>query len=94
MSTLSIPSGSYRSPASLALTTRLQRAVFRTLHAVGAIAVAAVDGIGRRLAAGEATEPTNAHELLAYAGRIEKTQPSYAADLRAAALHHLRQTEQ
>jgi hypothetical protein len=93
MSTLSLPSGSYRSPASVALTTRLQRAVFRTLHAVGSVAVAAVNGLERRFTLPEAAEPTNAQELLEYAGRFERTQPSYAADLRAAALQHMRQTQ-
>ena len=32
-------------------------------------------------------EPRNAEELIEWAGRYEATQPSYAADLRAAALH-------
>jgi hypothetical protein len=88
MSTLSIPSGSYRSPASLALTTRLRRAVFHLFHAVGSAGVAVWSGIGRSLELREA-EPTNAEELLEYAGRFEKTQPSYAADLRAAALRYM-----
>lgn len=90
MSTLSLPSGSYRSPASVALTTRLQRAVFRVLHGLGSVVMAAASGLERRFAVSAAHEPTNAQELLEYAGRFEKTQPSYAADLRAAALHHLR----
>lgn len=88
MSTLSLPSGSYRSPASVALTTRLQRAVFRTLHAVGSAGLAVWSGIARSLEPRE-FEPSSPEELLAYAGRIEKTQPSYAADLRAAALRDL-----
>ena len=33
------------------------------------------------------SEPRNAEELIEWAGRYEATQPSYAADLRAAALH-------
>jgi len=93
MSTLSLPSGSYRTPAPFALTTRLKRVIFRSLHAVGSVALSAAHGLERRLAAPDAVEPTNAQELLEYAGRFEKTQPSYAADLRAAALHHMRETQ-
>ena len=37
----------------------------------------------------EAREPTNAVELLEWADQYEATQPSYAADLRAAARRHL-----
>ena len=88
MSTLSIPSGSYRSPASRAFTTRLQRPVFHSLHAAGSAGVAVWSGIVRSLELQE-VEPTTPEELLAYAGRFETTQPSYAADLRAAALRHM-----
>lgn len=41
------------------------------------------------LAPAEAREPQTAEELLAWAQQFERTQPSYAADLRAAALRHL-----
>lgn len=41
------------------------------------------------LAAPTQREPRNAEELLEWAAQYEATQPSYAADLRAAALRHL-----
>lgn len=59
-------------------------------------AVAAVSALGRRLwkeLNGEMTpvsyEPRNAEELLEWAYAHERTQPSLAADLRAAALRHM-----
>ncbi|MEY4751433.1 MAG: hypothetical protein RIQ60_3647 [Pseudomonadota bacterium] len=36
------------------------------------------------------SQPRTAQELLAWAEQYEATQPSYAADLRSAALNHLR----
>jgi hypothetical protein len=88
MSTLSLPSGSYRSPAATAFNIRLQRTAVRFLQGVGAAGVTLWNRITEEPGAYPA-EPTNAQELLEHAFRLEATQPSYAADLRAVALRHM-----
>lgn len=42
---------------------------------------------------GAATEPRSADEVLAWARRIEKSEPGFAADLRAAALRSMGQAD-
>lgn len=78
MSTLSLPSGSYR---SFSFSQRLLKvwlpAAQRQLEAAWAA-----------FQAPPVREPRTVSELLDYAQTYESSQPSFAADLRAAALHH------
>lgn len=85
MSTLSLPSGSYRSSSNAALTHRLQRFAFRFLHRVGSAGVAAWEALMQGPAP-FGREPGNAAELRAYADLFESSQPGFAADLRAVAM--------
>ncbi|MFM2069110.1 MAG: hypothetical protein RLZZ584_4019 [Pseudomonadota bacterium] len=78
MSTLSLPSGVYRSSS---FTQRLLKVWLPAAQRQVEAAWAAFSTPPQR-------EPGNVAELLAFAQTYESTQPSYAADLRAAALHH------
>jgi hypothetical protein len=78
MSTLSLPSGAYRSSS---FTQRLFKVWLPAAQRQVEAAWLAFSTPPNR-------EPSNVAELLAYAQTFESTQPSYAADLRAAALHH------
>jgi hypothetical protein len=53
------------------------------------ILAASVQSVASLFQPADRSQPRNAQELLAWAEQYEATQPSYAADLRAAALHHL-----
>jgi hypothetical protein len=78
MSTLSLPSGAYRSSS---FTQRLLKVWLPA-------AQRQVEAAWVAFTTPPNHEPSNVAELLAYAQTFESTQPSYAADLRAAALHH------
>jgi hypothetical protein len=69
---------------------------FRQVNAFDALIGQAGLAVGRSLRAlaslfqtANRSQPRTAQELLAWAEQYEATQPSYAADLRAAALNHL-----
>ncbi len=56
---------------------------------VGTVTVRALRSVANLFPADvRSTEPQTAEELLEWAAQYEATQPSYAADLRAAALNH------
>ncbi len=65
------------SPAA-ALAGAVTRAAIRALRSVASL-----------LHTTTPREPRDAQELLDWAEQYAQTQPSYAADLRATALHHL-----
>ncbi|MEY2686413.1 MAG: hypothetical protein RL375_611 [Pseudomonadota bacterium] len=78
MSTLSLPSGVYRSSSfSQRLLKVWLPAAQRQLEAAWAA-----------FSTPPAREPRTVSELLDYAQTYESSQPSFAADLRAAALYH------
>jgi hypothetical protein len=53
-----------------------------------------IDSLSSLLSARQSHEPRTADELLEWAHQYESTQPSYAADLRAAALRFQNQQDQ
>ncbi|RZS54648.1 hypothetical protein [Sphaerotilus mobilis] len=55
----------------------------------GAAVGNALRSVANLFATDAATEPRTAQELLDWADQYEDTQPSYAADLRAAAQRHI-----
>jgi hypothetical protein len=55
---------------------------------VGIVTVRALRSVANLFPADVRREPQTAEELLEWAAQYEATQPSYAADLRAAALNH------
>ncbi|CAD5366258.1 conserved hypothetical protein [Rubrivivax sp. A210] len=56
------------------------------LAAIGAATLGLIRKLDNWLFASPLDTPSNAAELVALADRLEESQPSYAADLRAAAL--------
>jgi hypothetical protein len=78
MSTLSLPSGAYRT------TSFSQRLLKVWLPA----AQRQLEAAWTAFSTPPVREPRNVSELLDYAQTFESSQPSFAADLRAAALHH------
>lgn len=78
MSTLSLPSGVYRT------TSFSQRLLKVWLPA----AQQQIEAAWATFSTPPVREPRTVSELLDYAQTFESTQPSFAADLRAAALHH------
>jgi hypothetical protein len=78
MTTLSLPSGSYRTTSfsQRLLKVWLPAAQKQLQAAWAAFSIPPVH------------EPRTVSELLDYAQTFEATQPSFAADLRAAALYH------
>jgi hypothetical protein len=56
---------------------------------VGTVTARALHSVASLFSVGVRAEPQTAEELLEWALQYEATQPSYAADLRAAALNHL-----
>jgi hypothetical protein len=78
MSTLSLPSGAYRSTS---FSQRLLKVWWPAAQRQLDAAWLAFSTPPRR-------EPRTVGELLEFAQTYESSQPSYAADLRAAALYH------
>jgi hypothetical protein len=85
---------------TLSLTSASTVSVSSVSSSVFGRAAAAVSTLARQLwkeLNGEMTpvsyEPRNAEEMLEWAYAHERTQPSLAADLRAAALRHMAQEE-
>ena len=78
--------------ASMTFGRRTRLAVPRGSFWLGSLAAAAINGL-RRLddwqLRRQRNEPKTAEEVLAWASRIEATEPSFAADLRAAALRSM-----
>ncbi|MEY4906725.1 MAG: hypothetical protein RL260_443 [Pseudomonadota bacterium] len=75
MSMVFVPS--VRTPAARSFAVFLVDAMANALHSLSA----------RIADAGKPYEPRTPEELIEWANSYEATQPSYAADLRAAALH-------
>ena len=78
--------------ASMTFGRRTRLAVPRGSLWLGSLAAAVINSL-RRLddwqLRKQRDEPKNAEEVMAWASRIEATEPSFAADLRAAALRSM-----
>ena len=78
--------------ASMTFGRRTRLAIPRGSIWLGSLAAAMINGL-RRLddwqLRRQRDEPKTAEEVMAWASRIEATEPSFAADLRAAALRSM-----